>query len=83
MTVTENGKQRPATYKEVKEAVEDARKKGYTVLPPCDNVDERGHCLGHDIDEEYEQLAEELQDIDFKNVAKDKLKKIREIICQK
>lgn len=52
LSVNENGKQRPARYEEVKEAVEDARKKGYSVLPPCDNVDARGHCKGHEEDRE-------------------------------
>ena len=80
MTVTEKGKERPATYNEVFEAVEEARSKGYTVLPPCDNVNERGHCKGHEIDEEQEQLAEELQEIDFNKLSKEKLKQIKEIL---
>lgn len=80
MTVNENGKQRPATREEVIKAVGEARKKGYTVLPPCDNVDERGHCKGHEIDEEQGQLAEELQEIDFNQISKEKLKKIKGIV---
>ena len=40
---------RPATLKEIKAAIEDARGKGYSVLPPCDNVGETGHCIGHEL----------------------------------
>ena len=39
---------RPATWLEIKAAIEDAEAKGYDVLPTCDNVDERGHCRGHE-----------------------------------
>lgn len=80
MTVTENGTERPATLREVKKAVEEAKSKGYEVIPPCDNVDERGMCMGHEVDEEQEQLAEELQEIDFNKISKEKLKKIKEIL---
>lgn len=38
-----------ATHKEIRKAIQEAKAKGYTVLPPCDNVDETGHCKGHDI----------------------------------
>lgn len=27
----------------------ESKKKGYTVLPMCNNVDERGYCQGHEI----------------------------------
>ena len=51
LTVVENGRQRRATEQEVFEALQDAKAKGYDVLPPCDNIDEKGHCKGHDIEE--------------------------------
>jgi hypothetical protein len=47
LTVGEGINERQATKKEIIEAIEDAKKKGYVVLPPCDNVDERGYCKGH------------------------------------
>ena len=40
---------RPATYGEIREAIEEAKSKGYEVLPPCDNVKSTGHCAGHDV----------------------------------
>ena len=40
---------RPATWCEIRAAIEDAKVKGYDVLPPCDNVNTTGHCMGHDI----------------------------------
>ena len=40
---------RPATWPEIRVAIEEAEAKGYDVLPTCDNVDERGHCRGHEI----------------------------------
>ena len=40
--------ERFATKKEIWENVYEALAKGYTVLPPCDNVDETGHCKGHE-----------------------------------
>jgi hypothetical protein len=43
---------RPATRDEVLKVIEYAISKGYDVLPSCANVDERGHCLGHDIADE-------------------------------
>jgi len=39
--------ERFATKKEIWENIYAALAKGYTVLPPCDNVDETGHCKGH------------------------------------
>ena len=39
---------RPATYAELREAIKEAKAKGYDVIPPCNNVDERGHCKGHE-----------------------------------
>jgi hypothetical protein len=48
LTVTDNGTERPATLQEVSDAVEEAKMKGYEVLPPCDNVDDRGRCKGHE-----------------------------------
>ena len=38
-----------ATHKEIREAIQQAKLKGYCVLPPCDNVTETGHCAGHDV----------------------------------
>jgi hypothetical protein len=71
MTTTVNGKKRRATLKEVKASVEEARSKGYTVLPPCDNVDERGRCKGHDsevlqLNEKYEQLESKKESLQKK-----------------
>jgi len=43
---------RPATYDEMRAAIKEAKEKGYTVLPPCDNVDSTGHCQGHENKEE-------------------------------
>jgi len=64
-TTTSTGRKRHSTLKEVQEAVEEARSKGYEVLPPCDNVDERGMCKGHDTDllklnETYEKLEHKI-----------------------
>ena len=42
---------RPATYGELREAIEEAKAKGYEVLPPCDNVKSTGHCAGHDVED--------------------------------
>lgn len=39
----------PATLQEICAAIVEAKAKGYTVLPPCDNVDDTGHCRGHEI----------------------------------
>lgn len=53
LTVTEedSGTRRPATQEEVIEAVEGAKKKGYSVLPAscCNNVDKDGYCQGHQV----------------------------------
>lgn len=38
---------RVATESEIRDAIRRARAKGYEVLPPCDNVDAKGHCKGH------------------------------------
>ena len=40
-----DGKQ--ATRSQLLEAFNEATKKGYTVLPPCDNVRADGRCAGH------------------------------------
>lgn len=37
----------PATMQEICAAIVEAKAKGYTVLPPCDNVNETGHCRGY------------------------------------
>ena len=38
---------KPVTRSQLLEAFNEATKKGYTVLPPCDNVNEKGMCAGH------------------------------------
>lgn len=43
---------KPATAQQLSEAVVEALAKGYTVLPPCDNVTATGHCAGHPDTEE-------------------------------
>lgn len=43
--MNEDGTQ--ASRSEILQAIEDAEAKGYTVLPPCDNVTATGHCAGH------------------------------------
>lgn len=40
---------RPATEQEIIDDIIEAMGKGYEVLPPCDNVDSKGHCLGHEV----------------------------------
>ncbi len=45
---------RSATNKELREVIKEAKSKGYTVIPPCDNVKPTGHCAGHEIQNEYE-----------------------------
>lgn len=45
----ENEEGDQATMEEICAAIVDAKAKGYTVLPPCDNVKSTGHCAGHDI----------------------------------
>lgn len=44
--INEDG--RPATYEELRVAISEAKSKGYTVLPPCNNVSNTGHCQGHE-----------------------------------
>jgi len=39
---------RRPTLREVQRAVGLALNKGYEVIPPCDNVNERGLCRGHE-----------------------------------
>lgn len=39
----------PATTQEICAAIVEAKAKGYDVLPPCDNINEAGHCKGHPI----------------------------------
>jgi hypothetical protein len=41
--------------KEVTEAITEARARGLSAIPPCDNHDERGVCAGHVIIEENER----------------------------
>jgi hypothetical protein len=45
-----------ATMQEICAAIVEAKAKGYTVLPPCDNVTATGHCAGHDIPDDTEEL---------------------------
>ena len=43
---------KPATREQLIESINAARKAGYEVIPPCDNVTAAGHCAGHsDIEE--------------------------------
>lgn len=44
----------PATMQEIRAAIVEAKAKGYTVLPPCDNVTSTGHCAGHDVPDNEE-----------------------------
>ena len=37
----------PPTIAELRHECRKARDQGYEVLPPCDNIDERGYCKGH------------------------------------
>ena len=46
----------PATIQEICAAIAEAKAKGYTVLPPCDNVTSTGHCAGHDISDDEVDL---------------------------
>lgn len=50
---------RPATVEELRKAIREAKARGYTVLPPCDNVTSTGHCAGHDIEDEKRKQKEE------------------------
>ncbi len=45
MMVNEQGVQ--PTVAELRWECRTARDNGYDVLPPCDNIDERGYCKGH------------------------------------
>lgn len=38
---------RPLTGEEVLTIAHDLANKGFEVIPPCDNHDAKGHCLGH------------------------------------
>ena len=40
-----------ATMQDIRAAIVEAKSKGYTVLPPCDNIDDTGHCTGHPVSE--------------------------------
>jgi len=44
-----NSNGQPANEQEINAAITDAEAKGYTVLPPCNNIKSTGHCAGHDI----------------------------------
>jgi hypothetical protein len=35
------------TVRDIRQHCQLARMRGLEVFPPCDHVDERGHCLGH------------------------------------
>ena len=63
---------RPATYDEMRDAIEEAKAKGYTVLPPCDNVNATGHCQGHESIYEMDVMA----DTNLGNFAEKKLSKM-------
>lgn len=36
------------TPAKLRKMCEEARKQGLDAFPPCDNVDEKGHCKGHE-----------------------------------
>lgn len=38
---------KPATREQLIESINTARKMGYTMIPPCDNVTATGQCAGH------------------------------------
>lgn len=46
---------RRPTLAEFRAACDEARVKGYEVLPPCDHVDEKGLCMGHPEPEELKR----------------------------
>jgi hypothetical protein len=46
---------RPAERWQLEKAIKDAQDNGYEVIPPCNNVDKSGHCMGHN-DEEWKEL---------------------------
>ena len=45
----DDGEFRPANKADIFSAAMEAAAKGYDVLSPCDNVDEKGHCQGHEV----------------------------------
>lgn len=47
---------KPVTLAEFKRLCADARAKGYSVIPPCDNVKPNGHCAGHIEQEDMQAL---------------------------
>lgn len=67
-----NDDDRPATYDELRAAIREAKAKGYTVLPPCDNVNAIGHCQGHESIDEMDVMA----DTNLGNFVEKKLSKM-------
>lgn len=47
--LTHEGK--PVTIGQLRVLCFDYRNRGFEAFPPCDNVDSKGHCLGHDEEE--------------------------------
>jgi hypothetical protein len=41
------------SVEELRARLQAAIDQGYDCIPPCDNIDERGHCQGHPLDEEH------------------------------
>lgn len=39
---------RQPTLAEFKDACSEARSKGYEVIPPCDRINDKGRCIGHE-----------------------------------
>ena len=37
------------TTQEICEVIVECKAKGYSVIPPCDNITSTGHCAGHPI----------------------------------
>jgi hypothetical protein len=69
MSTVKNGRKTKATLTDIQEAVDEARGKGYSVLPPCDNVDEQGRCKGHDtellkLNERFEKLENKIKNFE-------------------
>lgn len=62
----------PATWLEILAAIEDAKSKGYTVLPPCNHVSSTGHCRGHESIDEMDVMA----DTNLSNFAEKRASKI-------
>ncbi len=46
--IVENEKERCLTKEEAIEITKDLKSRGFDVLPACNNIDARGHCLGHE-----------------------------------